>query len=316
MGLGGTAFSPELARQMVWVGSLLPYEQASQVFKRIGKRLVGATSIWEQVQRHGPRLQAYSKQQQEQVSIERVVLPGYDLDVRKGISLDGGMVHIRGEGWKEFKVGTVFDVDTRLERDKETRELVEKPHGVNMTYAAVLGNVEQFAPAFWKVAVDHAIPQALYSSVTADGAEWIWNLAADYFPDSVQILDWYHATQHLAQAAAALYSEDADKAKRWFTQRCDDLYQGAIHRITLRLDTAGLSEHARYFHEHKRRMQYHTFCEEGYPIGSGTVESGIKQFKHRLAGPGMRWTRQAAEQMLIIRAAVMSEAFDALWDAA
>lgn len=132
---------------------------------------MGATSIWEQVQRHGPRLQAYRKQQQEQVSIERVVLPGDDLDVRKGISMDGGMVHIRGEGWKEFKVGTVFDVEIRLERDKETRELVEKPHGVNMTYAAVLGNVEQFAPAFWKIAVDHDIPQALYSSVTADGTD-------------------------------------------------------------------------------------------------------------------------------------------------
>ncbi len=63
-------------------------------------------------------------------------------------------------------------------------------------------------------------------------------------------------------------------------------------------------------------MQYHTFSEEGYPIGSGTVESGIKQFKQRLTGPGMRWTRQAAEHMLIIRAAVMSESFDAPWEAA
>lgn len=107
LGLGETAFSSELARQKVWVGSLLPYEQAAQVFQRIGKRRVGATSIWEQVQRHGPQLQAYSEYQQEQVSIERVVLPGYDLDVRKGIRLNGGMVHIREEGWKEFKVGTV-----------------------------------------------------------------------------------------------------------------------------------------------------------------------------------------------------------------
>jgi hypothetical protein len=301
---------------MVWMGSLLPYEQAEQVFRRIGKRLVCATSIWEQVQRHGPRLKAYSDQQQEQVGVERVVLPGYDLDVRKGVSMDGGMVHLREEGWKEFKVGTVFDVDIRLERDKETRELVEKPHGVNIAYAAVLGKVDQFAPAFWKIAVEHAIPQALYSSITADGAEWIWNMAADYFPDSVQILDWYHATQHLAAAAAALYPDDEDKAKRWFTQRCNDLYQGEIHRITLRLDSAGLSEHTRYFHQHKRRMQYHTFHEEGYPIGSGTVESGIKQFKQRLSGPGMHWLRPSAEQMLLIRAAVLSDSFDALWDAA
>ena len=67
---------------------------------------------------------------------------------------------------------------------------------------------------------------------------------------------------------------------------------------------------------HKRRMQYQTCLEEGYPIGSGTVESGVKQFKSRLSGPGMRWSRQAAEQMLVIRGALMAQNFDLLWNAA
>ena len=316
MGLTSSAFSPEMARQMVWLAGMLPYKQAEEVFERIGKRLVSATSIWEQVAVHGPRLQSYVEQQQELVSIERVVLPGHDLDIRKGISIDGGMVHIREEGWKEFKMGTVFDVELRLERDSETHELVEKPHGINMTYTAVLGKPEEFGPALWKIAVDHQIPQAFHSSVTADGAEWIWNLTNDYFPDSVQILDWYHATQHLALAASALFPDNDEQAKRWFSHSCIDLYQGNIHRITLQLDHAGLSDHARYFHHHKRRMLYQAFSEEGYPIGSGTVESGIKQFKHRLAGPGMRWSRSNAEHMLVIRAAVLGRSFDPLWDAA
>jgi len=60
-------------------------------------------------------------------------------------------------------------------------------------------------------------------------------------------------------------------------------------------------------------MQYQEFHEQGYPIGSGTVESGIKQFKTRLSGPGMRWSRSAAQQMLIIRAAVLDDSFDTLW---
>ena len=63
-------------------------------------------------------------------------------------------------------------------------------------------------------------------------------------------------------------------------------------------------------------MQYQEFREEGYPIGSGTVESGIKQFKARLTGPGMRWSRPGAERMLIIRAAVLADTFDALWTVA
>jgi hypothetical protein len=63
-------------------------------------------------------------------------------------------------------------------------------------------------------------------------------------------------------------------------------------------------------------MNYQSCLEEGYPIGSGTVESGIKQFKHRLTGAGMRWSRPAAEEMLVIRGAVMADKFDLLWDAA
>jgi hypothetical protein len=185
-----------------------------------------------------------------------------------------------------------------------------------VAYAAVLGSVEQFAPALWATAVAHQVPQAADSSVTADGAEWIWNLAADYFPDSVQIVDWYHACEHLAGAAYALQPDDPERAQRWFKQAQKHLFLGNLHLITAPLDDAGLENHSRYFHTHKRRMQYQEFREEGYPIGSGTVESGIKQFKARLAGPGMRWSRLAAERMLVVRSAVLASDFDALWAAA
>ena len=63
-------------------------------------------------------------------------------------------------------------------------------------------------------------------------------------------------------------------------------------------------------------MHYAEFREQGFPIGSGTVESAIKQFKARLSGPGMRWSRPAAQQMLIIRAAVLDRSFDSLWSKA
>jgi len=63
-------------------------------------------------------------------------------------------------------------------------------------------------------------------------------------------------------------------------------------------------------------MQYQEFQENGYPIGSGTVESGVKQFKARLTGAGMRWSRQAAQQMLLIRAAILGKSFDRLWASA
>lgn len=317
-GLNETLYSPELARQMVWVSGLVPYGQACQVFERIGHRQMPRWSLWAQTQQHGERLKSYVDQQQAHVGVERVVLPppGQDHGQPKAVSMDGGMVHIRGEGWKEFKAGAVFDIDRRLERDPHTHELVEQAHGINIAYTAVLGSVDQFAPMLWALSWHHGVPTAADSSVIADGAEWIWRVAADLFPDSVQIVDWYHACQHLAEAAQAMHPDSEAAAQHWFRERSKELYKGEIHKITVRLNAAGLSKHTHYFDTHKRRMQYQTYLEEGYPIGSGTVESGVKQFKARLTGSGMRWTRPAAEQMLVIRGAVMAQSFDRLWDAA
>ena len=128
-------YSTQIAKQMVWVSSLLPYAQCEQVFEWIGERFIPASSIWRQTQKHGARLQSYVEQQREKVSVERIVLPDsrYDHDVRKAGSMDGGMVNIRGKGWRELKVGAVFDVETGLERNPQTQELDEMAHGVTMS---------------------------------------------------------------------------------------------------------------------------------------------------------------------------------------
>lgn len=257
-------------------------------------------SIWRQTQKHGQRLEHTAQQTAQRHPVERTVIPAQreSQQKRKGISLDGGMLNIRGEGWKEFKVGTIFEIEQRWVRDPMTRELIQLPHGAGMVYTAVLGSASEFAPALWQLALEHHIPYTDETSVTADGAEWIWNLAMDLFPDSLQIVDWFHACQHLAQAASALFPDDPDRAKRWYAHRLDDLFQGRAASLALELDCADLSDHAHYFRVHQRRMQYQEFREEGYPIGSGTVESAVKQFKARLSGAGMRWSRSAARQML------------------
>jgi hypothetical protein len=316
-GLTGSVYSPACAQQMVWLaGAASSYQLASEIFERIGRRHVPKSSIWRQVTAHGERLKAHVEHQQELVSVERVKLPaaGADHDRRKGVSIDGGMVHIREEGWKEFKAGTLSDIVMRAERDPLTGEWAEQAGADAIRYVAVLGDPSRFAPALWAAAVAAEVPQAAESSVTADGAAWIWNLAADLFPDSVQIVDWYHACEHLAQASQALYPDDTDAADRWYRYAKDYLFQGEVFRIIHTLLQADLADHAHYFQTHQRRMQYHQFRDEGFPIGSGTVESGIKQFKARLTGPGMRWSRPAAQSMLVIRGAVLDGSFNSLWE--
>jgi len=308
MGLVHGLYSAGMAQQMVWLSGLLTFGQCS----------VGRSSIWRQFQAHGTNWLAQAEHDQSQVNPERLQLGavGADHATPKGVSLDGGMVNIRGQGWKEMKVGVIYDVSARLEYDEHSEEYIAMPHAENLAYRAVLGAVDSFRPALWALAVAHALPTARKSSVTADGAEWIWNISADLFPDSAQIVDWFHACDHLAQAAEALFSTDPKRAKVWYQQRQDDLFLGNLQAITLPLDKATLAQFSHYFHHHQRRMQYQEFREEGLPIGSGTVESGVKQFKTRLTAAGMRWNPESAQRMLLIRAAVLDHSFDVRWQQA
>ena len=303
---------------MVWLSGVVAYQQAEEVLRRVGHQVIPRMSIWRQGQKHGERLKRYHDHQRAAAGIERVVLSSVTPDHRrqKGISLDGGMVNIREEGWKEFKTGTVFDVVPYQVQDVQTGEKVELAGASAVRYTAVVGDVADFKSALWALALDHDVPCAARSSVTADGAAWIWNLVADDFPDSIQIVDWYHANEHLARAAHALYPKNIEAAQRWYQQMQTPLFQGQVWKIIQPLERAGLDDHARYFRTHQRRMQYLQFREEAYPIGSGTVESGIKQFKTRLVGPGMRWSRPAAQRMFILRAAILNQDFDLLWIAA
>lgn len=315
--LNRSAYSPELARRMVWLSGLLPYAQCAAVFEQIGERLIPAGSIWRQTQRHGERLQKHVERQRGQVSVERVVLPDarHDHDQRKAISLDGGMVNIRGEGWRELKVGAVFDVESRLERNPQTHQLEDMAHSVKVHYTAVLGAKAAFTPALWALAVKHDLPTAKERAVVGDGAAWVWNVAEDVCPDGRQIVDWFHAVQHLAEAANTLYPDEGDAKKRqhWLNTYKEHLYMGRIHKITAALLRRQRSDLAGYFETHQRRMQYLEFREEGFPIGSGVIESGVKQFKQRVTGAGMRWKADNANQMLVIRAAVLGNDFATLW---
>lgn len=111
-----------MAARMVWLATLLPYEQCQAVLERIGERYLPSSSIWRQVQIHGERLENHEQQQREQVSVERVVLPDMRHDHKKPkmVSMDGGMINIRQQGWRELKVGAISDIEIRLERNPKT----------------------------------------------------------------------------------------------------------------------------------------------------------------------------------------------------
>ena len=303
-------YSSALSYQVLWLSGLVPFAQVEQILAAVGQTQIGKTCIWEQTQVHGERLAQLLSKEQAHVSVERTRWQHqkYDPFLTRCVSMDGGMVCILGEGWKEVKVGLVSDIEVDWQAPKPTIRLKD------MLYRAVIGDVNAFEPVLWALAVKHAVPYAGRLVVVADGAPWIWRLVADLFPVCTQIVDYYHAKQHLAQAVHGIYPDDDTAAATCFKRLNDYLFQGEIWKIIAELQHH--QQAASYFINHQRRMQYQQFRADGFPIGSGGVESAIKQFKHRLTGAGMRWSRQGAERMITIRSAILSRTFHDLWQRA
>jgi len=311
---------------VVWLSGIVKYERVEEILAKVGQMHVSDSSVWRQAQEIGEGFQAIAEQEQ----IRSNLLPGRwgapykwaEPKGRMGVAMDGGMIHIREEGWKELKVGSLFDVEVRPTVDKETGDRVELAHAVNNSYVAHLGGPEFFGEMVWAEATRRDWTQAADREVIGDGAPWIWNLAADHFYDSCQVVDWYHATEHLAKAGHLLKGEGSVAEKRWYNARETKLFQGRAVEIAHELEVAAgarpseakaLEKAARYFRKYERRMNYQEMREDGWAIGSGMVESACKQFKARFAGPGMHWSRAGAEKLIPVRAAIMSRRFDELW---
>jgi hypothetical protein len=306
---------------------LVPFERAGQIMVEIGGLEISSSSVWRRVAKWGERMaavealeqvQAYGLEESGEVDPNRSGAP-------LGAAMDGGMVNIRDEGWKELKAGCVFEVGQRSEMDPQTQEMLTVGCAVNNRYVAHLGGPEVFGRKLWAAARQRHWWQAKDSLVIGDGASWIWNLAGEHFHDSQQVVDWYHAAQHLANAGKVLYGEGSPRAQRWVHSQRQHLYQGHARQIANRLTrlAEGQPQLARelqpeigYFQNNARRMQYLELRENGFPIGSGMVESAAKQYKARFAGPGMRWSRAGAERLLPVRTAIMSKRFDNLWNLA
>jgi hypothetical protein len=293
----------------VWLSTLLAFEQAAQVLERIGGHHIATTTLWEHSQQVGA---AWVEQDlQTHISVERTCWEQrqYQPFLRKSVGIDGGMVNIRDEGWKELKVGVIGTLSPPW-----TWAEGQNARSYDLHYTACLGSADAFAPRLWQLAVQQRLPYAGHVVVTADGAGWIWRLSADLFPCSTQIVDWYHAAQQAATLAQTRFPHDVDAARRWHDTLKRYLWQGESWKVIAEAQAADLS--ASYFAIHRHRMDYPSYRADGYPVGSGSTESGVKQYKQRLCGAGMRWSRPGADHMIVLRSAAMGGHFDQRWAAA
>jgi hypothetical protein len=307
----------------------MSYAEATEALQELAQIEISENSVWRLTQEWGEALKKVEEKETEQANTTlELPIPGrgsVKTDPRLGAAMDGTMIYIRGEEWKELKCGCFFEVEPATTLDPETKEAVEIGHATHTSYITHLGGPEPFGHKLWAEAKRRRWHAAADTQVVADGAAWIWNLVADYLYDAHQVVDWYHATEHLALAAKLAFGEGAPHAARWFKQQQTPLFQGHADEIALTIaqmaeenstEREDLLQQAGYFEHHQHRMSYLEMRSDGWVIGSGMVESGGKRFKDRFTKSGMRWSRAGAERLLPFRGAVMSNRFVERWSAA
>jgi hypothetical protein len=318
-------WSEGVAKLAVKYSAKMSYKDATEALHELGQVEISENSVWRLTQEWGEALKRIEVREAEQAnSVAEETTPGQVIEKegRLGASMDGCMIYIRGEEWKELKVGCVFEVDWATILDPETKDEVEVGHATNTSYTCHLGGPETFGRKLWTETKRRKWHSAIDTQVVADAAAWIWNLVGDYWYDAHQLVDWYHATEHLGLAAALAFGQGTPQAQRWFKQHETVLFQGHADQIahtisalaeTMPAQCDELLQHAGYFVNQQHRMNYLEMRADGWVIGSGMVESGGKRFKDRFSKAGMRWNRCGAEHLLPVRSAVLSRRFDERW---
>jgi len=236
-----------------------------------------------------------------------------ETDGRKG-KTDGQSAHTR-----EVKLGCVF---TQTTWDKEGYAIRDPD---STTYTGAIEPAVEFGKRIYLEAWNRGWSRSGKKVVMGDGAEWIWNLADLHFPRAVQIVDLYHARQHLWDLARGLSPNDPANQKAWmkvYQKRLLD--KGKIEKLVVSLRSIEPSSpevlekirtEADYFERNAERMRYPSFRRQHLFVGSGVIEAGCKTvIGSRLKQSGMFWTVHGANSIIALRCCHLNRRFEDYWE--
>ena len=234
-------------------------------------------------------------------------------------SIDGVMVPTQTE-WRELKTICWYETTPISARQwpsryKQRLGEMETLKATNIRYHCDIQEAEQFSQLLWSTGCHYLADLAQELLFVCDGAKWIWRLVEENFPQAIQILDWYHAIEYLTPVAHALFADELSQTE-WLTTMKEHLWfsrtQMVIdHFLALaeqNVATEPALKAATYYQNNLVRMDYAYFRDQGYFIGSGTVESGCKQIATmRLKRSGAQWGEDGARLVAKARAAWLSD---------
>ena len=328
-----TEFSPGVRRMQAVVGQEAPFDHGRQQMKVLAGLEVTTKSVERTAEAIGADIaQREQAEIQKALQLELPVVAGEPIPFLY-VQMDGTGVPVvkketvgrqgKTEGQpahtREVKLGCVF---TQTTWDKEGYA-IRDPHST--TYTGAIEGAEEFGRRIYAEAYRRGWSRARKKVVIGDGAEWIWNLVALHFSDAIQIVDLYHARQHLWEVARKLYPNDRGKQKAWMKIHQKRLLdRGKIEKLVAALrsiesDNPEVAEKIRteadYFERNAERMRYPKFRGQHLFVGSGVIEAGCKTVvAFRLKRSGMFWTVRGANAILALRCCHLNGEFEDYWE--
>jgi hypothetical protein len=329
----GTDFSPGVRRMEAMVGQEAPFDRGRQQMKVLAGLEITAKSVERTAEAIGAEIAA-----NEQSAIRRAIQLDLPVIIGKPIpflyvQMDGTgapVVKKETEGRKgktdgqpahtrEVKLGCVF---TQTAWDKEGYAIRDAD---STTYTGAIETAEEFGKRIYLEAWNRGWSRAEKKVVMGDGAEWIWNLADLHFPGAIQIVDLYHARQHLWDLARKLHPNDTISQKLWIKAHQKRLLdKGKIEKLVLSLRSTEstnaevldrIRTEADYFERNADRMRYPKFRRQHLFVGSGVIEAGCKTvIGSRLKQSGMFWTVRGANSIIALRCCHLNGRFEDYWE--
>jgi hypothetical protein len=327
----GAECSPAVRRMLAAVGAETSFEQGREQLELLAGLEVTAKAVERQAEAIGADIEVGEQREirrAKQLDLPAVCLPAIPILY---VEMDGTGVPVtkkEREGrspkmesqparTREVKLGCVF---TQTVIDKQGRPIRDPD---STSYVAAIERAEEFGLRLYTEAWRRGWSKARQKVVLGDGAVWIWNLAEQYFPGAIYIVDLYHARQHIWVLAAKLYPNDEPALKRWAAVCLNLLEDGKIEALVKRLRNLrpdndklaqDVSNDADYFERNTELMRYPKFRALGLFVGSGVVEAGCRTVVgQRLKRSGMFWSVRGANAILALRCCRLNLRFEDYW---
>ncbi len=313
--------SPALEEKLAYFATVAgTYESAAQLARKLGISIEDST-VRELVGRLGARAEAQTEQRLKTVPpVAAAKGPPSELAV---MMIDGYQTRHRGPDWGKKKAR-----QPRVEwHEQKVGVFYHQAQNAGGTLLAKVSvgwqgeAVELGRRLHWQ-ACCHGLGRATQRLAVADGAPWIWHLVEQRWKDAHQVLDFYHASQHLHALAEALYPTDEAARRCWVDRQCHDLRHGKEKQLLQRLSRLPEGQGAtaevirrekNYFQSHRQRLNYGAISRRGWPIGSGAVESACAQRQRRFKRPGQFWTLEGLRRLNALIEARDLNHWDQLW---